>query len=613
MKARLLVPATSLAAALLLIACFAPAADPPKPDVKPPADMQDFVFLAEARPVLVRLHVRIDGKPFPAAWDDLMKYLFNYLDANGDGVLSKEEAERAPSAGQVLGGLVGGGGLGGMGRNSAGPTMAALDADKDGKVTPAELAAYYRANGLAPFQFQLGPPPANPLGGAAALLTGSRPEPSVTAVSQAIFNRLDANKDGKLTKDELAAAPAVLLALDEDEDEIVTTRELVPNIALPSSPFAGMMALGAAGASGSADGSKTVVPLAAPGEVPADLVRLLQGRYGPKTDNADAKKLNRRDLGLDEATFRQLDKNGDSVLDAQELAGFVRRAPDLELVIRLGKKGEAEAGVEVMTGPGRGPLAGKTEKRDGLALLDLGVTRLDLRRSEDNQPDRLGGLVREQYLAQFRQADPDGKGYVEESKVKNNRLFRGLFKAMDRDGDGKVTEKEFLAYLDHAQELQKRARAGCVTLDLSDESRGLFDLLDTDRDGRLSVREMRGAVRLLGRYDQGGKGYLSKADVPHSYRLTVRRGAAAGGLDPSTAFLKLYGGGADRYEPERPGRGPLWFRKMDRNRDGDVSRKEFLFGEAAFRRLDTDGDGLISVEEAERAEAQGPIEENPGR
>jgi hypothetical protein len=42
---------------------------------------------------------------------------------------------------------------------------------------------------------------------------------------------------------------------------------------------------------------------------------------------------------------------------------------------------------------------------------------------------------------------------------------------------------------------------------------------------------------------------------------------------------------------------------MDVNGDGDVSRREFLGSEEAFRQLDTDGDGLISVEEAERYEA----------
>jgi hypothetical protein len=43
---------------------------------------------------------------------------------------------------------------------------------------------------------------------------------------------------------------------------------------------------------------------------------------------------------------------------------------------------------------------------------------------------------------------------------------------------------------------------------------------------------------------------------------------------------------------------------MDRNRDGDVSRREFLGSDEEFRRIDSDGDGLISVEEAERFDAE---------
>ena len=147
-----------------------------------------------------------------------------------------------------------------------------------------------------------------------------------------------------------------------------------------------------------------------------------------------------------------------------------------------------------------------------------------------------------------------------------------------------------------------RARAACVTLVLEDHSRGLFDLLDVNRDGRLGMREARGAVKLLDRLG-GGKGYLTKADLPRSYQLTLRRGPTGGG-GQEAALAELYAGPEESGDEEGTGgAGPAWFRKMDRNRDGDVSRKEFLYSDELFRKIDTDGDGLISRKEAEKAGA----------
>ena len=73
----------------------------------------------------------------------------------------------------------------------------------------------------------------------------------------------------------------------------------------------------------------------------------------------------------------------------------------------------------------------------------------------------------------------------------------------------------------------------------------------------------------------------------------------ASGAGNLGAFFDLYGGGNARTEAEVPQKGPLWFRKMDRNRDGDVSRREFLGTDEQFRLIDKDGDGLISAKEAQ--------------
>ena len=58
-------------------------------------------------------------------------------------------------------GFGGGGGRRKGGGDVTGPKMEDLDADKDGEVTRDELAAYYRKKGFVPYQFQLSPPAAS--------------------------------------------------------------------------------------------------------------------------------------------------------------------------------------------------------------------------------------------------------------------------------------------------------------------------------------------------------------------------------------------------------------------------------------------------------------------
>src|SRR5262249_55200398 len=169
-----------------------------------------------------------------------------------------------------------------------------VEKNKGRKVTVADLAAYYRPNGLAPLQVRVGPTPVTlpqqpplggvPLPGQSNAIPGPRREPpSGTAVARAAFALLDTpltlpsppggegrvRGDGKLTREKLAAAPAALLRADGDDDEVVTPREL---------------------ASYAASHQLTTAPDAEPVilvhlDEPADeLVRGLLARYGPKTD-----------------------------------------------------------------------------------------------------------------------------------------------------------------------------------------------------------------------------------------------------------------------------------------------------------------------------------------
>src|SRR5262249_41753469 len=70
-----------------------------------------------------------------------------------------------------------------------------------------------------------------------------------------------------------------------------------------------------------------------PGASPQELTRALLERY----DRDRNRRLTRAEIGLDAATFKQLDANGNGELDANELAKFLQRTPDLEVLVRLGR------------------------------------------------------------------------------------------------------------------------------------------------------------------------------------------------------------------------------------------------------------------------------------
>jgi hypothetical protein len=94
--------------------------------------------------------------------------------------------------------------------------------------------------------------------------------------------------------------------------------------------------------------------------------------------------------------------------------------------------------------------------------------------------------------------------------------------------------------------------------------------------------------------DQDGK--LSESEIPAHYRLVFGRAPPDIPGLPNLLPSRAPGVPAAGAVGES---GPAWFRKMDRNRDGDLSRREFLGSRAHFESLDTNHDGLIDATEAD--------------
>ncbi|AMV25717.1 transaldolase/EF-hand domain-containing protein [Gemmata sp. SH-PL17] len=533
---------TLIAGCVLVVACgFAPFVMGADPAPKSPARSEslELVVVSEARLTRIELRIELDGRSASATWNETFDKLFAYYDRNGDGALDEKEAAQLPSP-FALRQLLWGQSTPYSGRPAV---FKELDTDGDNRVSKAELVGYFQRGGIG-----------HPLVGV------GRPQ-STAALTAALLKGLDTDNNGTVSEAEWKAAADALRKLDRNDDELIGPGELVPKIGYPGTLGAILLAPPTASEKPvpELDGLPVIV-------LPADLgdthwASVVVGRRDRDKDG----KLDSKEAGLPVDVFAALDAKRSRKLTPAELAAWRKEEPTARHTIRLGKLETGRPAVE----------------RTG-ASFETGQLRIDVRPDPGKMPE-LVAVTRKRYLDRFTDADANADGFVEESEIakRNQSELRQLLPAADRDGDGKLSRAELVAWLD----LQDQITAGHALLTVLDHGAGLFELLDVDHDGSLSVPELRGAWdRVKGAGCIASDGRFDAGKLPRQLILTVSRGHPVNPL------------GSTRRD------GPAWFKAMDRNGDGFVSRREFTGTAELFEKLDLDKDGLLSPEEAKRAE-----------
>lgn len=387
-------------------------------DVEPAGEVQHVLWLHPARPVFLRLKVRIEDRDFRTLWDGYSKRLFDYFDLDGDGQLGESESYQAVAWWRDM------------------PDAFADD--------PQETLRKAMDDGTTREEWQTA---VGGLGRKLQCLSQIAPDNE----AKSLWKLLDRNSDDALSAEELAATQQMLAALDYDRNEIIEPDELTP-YSNPLNRFFGQQS-----AAGISDDQFFVA--FSPGDVSEELARKVFEQYskdasGGRTSEEVMQLL--REPSCDLALAVQLGPKTPPTQRVEvltvdgrpaPLAELVTRRADGSLILSLGQV-RLQLSATPITESKANEAARKAEfkaaDRDGNGYLDKQEIRsqANLRQPFDSiDRDSNDKIFEDEYLAWMQQRSELAESQVKLTTVDHGRLW---FNVLDENHDGRLGRREML-------------------------------------------------------------------------------------------------------------------------------------------------------------------------
>jgi Ca2+-binding EF-hand superfamily protein len=514
-------------------------------------DQVRMVFMASGGPVIADLRLAVSGKPY-RQW--IGAFLARLLDGDNSGTLTKAELSLIPKRFRQLLGLTDSLVL------SPSLIVGSAASDSDA-VRLSEFQAWVRTR--LPQAFNL----------------IAQPQAGDDAVR--LSSLLDTTNDGRVSPEELQKAAYILRFRDLDNDETLALTELLPyrdptsQRADVTPEVANLPFFNITDEAASADAAERIIL-----------------RYGTADGRVSAARL-RLAAAASAAELPEY-------LGRTELQQLLLTVPvHLTLEFKLSDKANL-SDLTVQISDFAASFCRLDSSERGLAVTVIDGLQLELRARGGGANDRM--ITRGLLGQEFSRADGDRSQSLDDSEYQQLAgavLQAGVtaeFADLDADDDLQLTRTELLGYVEREQ----AAVASRIEVAVEQQGKTLFSRLDIDEDRRLTRRELLTGAKQFTQLDSDQDQHISEQDLQTRYVLSFGLGRSELRRQDGMNRLLSMMATNDAILPSAAAlSGPVWFQRMDRNRDGDVSAREFLGAAEIFQRLDTDQDGLLSAVEAE--------------